>query len=67
MNRKILLPLPPVDEQVAIANALASLDGPIESNEGAISQMRKVKRGLMFVLLTGEVRVTVDAGSEEAT
>ena len=51
------LSLPPLPEQRKIATILSSVDDTIEKTQAFIDQARIVKRGLMSVLLTGELRV----------
>ena len=50
--------LPPLPEQRKIAAILSSVDDVIEEDRAFIDQAQIVKRGLMSVLLTGELRVT---------
>ena len=50
--------LPPLPEQRKIAAILSSVDDAIEEDRAFIDQAQIVKRGLMSVLLTGELRVT---------
>ena len=50
--------LPPLPEQRKIAAILSSVDDAIEEDRVFIDQAQIVKRGLMSVLLTGELRVT---------
>ena len=56
---KIKMPLPNMDEQKEISDALYSLDKNILSKEAKKSSIEKVKKGLMQDLLTGKVRVKV--------
>lgn len=53
----IKLNLPPLEEQIAIANILVSADDEIKRHNTKLSQLRKQKRGLMQQLLTGKKRV----------
>lgn len=55
--RRIQLPVPPVDEQDAIAKALSDVDALIESLEQLIVKKRNVKRGALQELLTGTKRL----------
>ena len=50
--------LPPLPEQREIAAILSGMDDAIEKTRAFIDQAQIVKRGLMSVLLTGELRVT---------
>lgn len=52
--------LPPVPEQRAISDSLSAMDDFMAKSEAVIRQAQVAKQGLMFVLLTGEVRVTPD-------
>ena len=54
------LSLPPLAEQCKIAAVLSSMDDAIEKLCQSSDRMQIVKRGLLSVLLTGEVRVTAD-------
>lgn len=49
--RKISIPLPPLSEQKAIANALGDADGWIESLEALLEKKRLIKQGVMQELL----------------
>jgi type I restriction enzyme S subunit len=54
---KLLVPLPPFSEQVAVAEALDAHDVRIRAEEAYRDKLVQVKRGLMEDLLTGRVRV----------
>ncbi|MDD3317494.1 MAG: restriction endonuclease subunit S [Methanosarcina sp.] len=54
---RITLPVPPVPEQEAIAEALSDADAFIESLEQLISKKRQIKQGAMQELLTGKRRL----------
>jgi len=54
---KIGVPLPPINEQYAIAEFLDTADREIELLERQLELFRKQKRGLMQKLLTGQIRV----------
>ena len=56
---RVLLPLPPLPEQQAIADILQSVDDFIRAEEERLTQLETLKRGLMQDLLTGKVRVKV--------
>ena len=51
------MPLPPPDEQRAIAAALADADGLIAALEGMIAKKRDLKQAAMQHLLTGKTRL----------
>lgn len=54
-----LIPLPSVKEQNKIAKILSSINGEIEKESDHRDQLFLLKNGLMQVLLTGKLRVTV--------
>jgi len=53
----ICIPLPPLPEQQAIAEALGDADGLIEALEVLIAKKRDIKQGAMQDLLTGHRRL----------
>ena len=55
--RHILLALPPVAEQQAIAKALSDIDGLIAALDRKITKKRLIKQGAMQQLLTGKKRL----------
>ena len=55
-----LFPVPAVDEQESIAKSMRAADDRIASEEEKMMGLSRLKQALMSVLLTGEVRVTVD-------
>jgi type I restriction enzyme, S subunit len=55
--KKVLIPLPPLPEQKAIAEALSDADALIEALDQLIAKKRQVKQGAMQELLTGERRL----------
>jgi type I restriction enzyme S subunit len=54
--QQVKLPLPPLDEQKQIAERIRSLDRQIETNQEYKYQLNRLKNGLMYDLLSGEVR-----------
>lgn len=54
--RKTIFPLPPLKEQEKIAEILSIWDLAIEKQELLIEKKKEFKKGLMQILLTGEVR-----------
>lgn len=56
---KILIMLPPIDEQRKIASVLSSVDNKIKSEQAHKQWLNKIKKGLMQKLLTGQIRVKV--------
>ncbi len=58
-----MVPVPPADDQSAIASALTAAKQEIGLLRTEIEALTRQKRGLMQKLLTGEWRVTVDSTS----
>jgi type I restriction enzyme, S subunit len=56
--------LPPLSEQTAIANILSTSEKEIQTHRRRLAALRQQKKGLMQVLLTGKVRVKVDANKK---
>ena len=54
---KLAIPIPPVNEQHAIAEALSDADALIESLEQLIAKKRQIKQGAMQELMTGQRRL----------
>jgi len=52
-----LVPLPPIDEQRSIATLLELVDEELLLLDRQLAAVRKLKRGLMQKLLTGELEV----------
>lgn len=52
MIEQIPLPLPPPEEQTAIAEVLATVDRAIAQSEALIAKQRRIKAGLLHDLLT---------------
>ena len=59
----VLIALPPLAEQRAIAEALGEVDGLLGALERVIAKRRAVKEGAMQALLTGRTRLPGFAGS----
>jgi type I restriction enzyme S subunit len=57
MIAKMLIPIPPLSEQQAIANALSDIDGLISSLTKLIDKKKNIKQGAMQELLTGKKRL----------
>ena len=53
----IIIPLPPLDEQIAIADTLSALDKEISSLETERAKISQIRDGAMNDLLTGKVRL----------
>lgn len=62
---KVLLPIPPLPEQTAIATALSDTDKLMESLERLIDKKRRIKQGAMQDLLTGRKRLPGFSGEWE--
>lgn len=54
------IPIPPIEEQKIIANAISKVSNTEGKNERKSSQLSKLKKALMQDLLTGKVRVKAD-------
>ncbi len=52
-----IIPLPPLPEQKAIAKILTQMDEEIEALEKKRDKYKKIKQGMMSVLLTGRIRL----------
>ena len=53
----IILSLPGLDEQTAIATVLSDMDAEIAALEASRDKTRAVKQGMMQQLLTGRIRL----------
>jgi type I restriction enzyme, S subunit len=54
---KVIIPLPPNDEQHAIADILSDMDAEIVELEAKLAKARNIKQGMMQELLTGGIRL----------
>jgi type I restriction enzyme S subunit len=63
MGRFMVL-LPPIDEQRAIATALADMDAEISALEARRDKTQAIKRGMMQQLLTGRIRFVEPCAAE---
>ncbi len=54
---QLAFPIPPLDEQRAIASVLSDMDAEIEALERRRDKTRLIKQGMMQELLTGRVRL----------
>ena len=59
--RRVLIPLPSLDEQRRIVDAYDSIENAVWGEQEGLSRLRLVKAGLMDDLLTGRVRVNIDS------
>jgi len=57
--RIIKLPLPPLEEQIAIAERLKTIDDQIENLKKQKEHLQKIKKKFMDLLLTGKIRVKI--------
>jgi len=55
---EFVLPVPPLDEQQAIAAVLSDMDAEIAALEQKRDKTRALKQGMMQELLTGRIRLT---------
>ena len=55
----IIIPLPPLDEQIAIADTLSALDKEISSLETERAKISNIRDGAINDLLTGKVRLKI--------
>ncbi len=53
------IPKPPLEEQKQIVDILSSIDNETEKESNKKEQLESLKKGLMQVLLTGKIRVTM--------
>lgn len=58
---KFHIPVPPLEEQAEIVEKIEAIEQETEENRAYIDEMKRLKRGLMQDLLTGDVRT---AGKE---
>ena len=66
---QLLVPLPDMREQCAIATVLSDMDAEIAALETRLAKTQSIKQGMMQQLLTGKVRlkieVSMNAGRED--
>lgn len=55
--KDVIIPIPPLSEQIRIANILSDMDTEIESLEAQLEKAQQIKQGMMQDLLTGRVRL----------
>jgi len=60
--KKILIPIPSVNEQERLIEYIQTLDQKIKNEKAQRRLAEELKKGLMKILLTGEVRVRLDEG-----
>ncbi|MGH8522694.1 MAG: restriction endonuclease subunit S, partial [Gammaproteobacteria bacterium] len=61
--KKLEVLLPPLDEQVTIASVLGDADDELEALERRLESARAIKIGMMQELLSGRIRLPVEAAS----
>jgi type I restriction enzyme S subunit len=70
INRNVLenfpIPLPPLDEQRAIARILQAVDAKIAAEQARRAALEELFKSLLHLLMTGKVRVKEDLGSQNA-
>lgn len=52
-----IVPIPPIEEQAAIASVLSDMDEEIAALEAKLEKTRKIKEGMMAELLSGRTRL----------
>jgi type I restriction enzyme S subunit len=55
--QKTIVPYPPKEEQIQIANILTDMDAEIEVLEKKLHKYKMIKQGMMQILLTGKIRL----------
>ena len=55
--RNLIVAIPPIPEQRAIAEVLSDMDNEITALEARLSKLRDIKQGMMQELLTGRTRL----------
>ncbi|MBL9027197.1 MAG: restriction endonuclease subunit S [Myxococcales bacterium] len=60
----IVLVVPPLSEQAEIAGALDSLEERADAERSTLQSLQDAKAALISVLLTGEVRINLDASDQ---
>lgn len=55
--KTVLIPVPPIPEQTAIASALSDMDEDIRIRETKLQKLKLQKQGMMQALLTGKIRL----------
>lgn len=63
--KSIAIPLPPLPEQQAIADALGEVDTLLSAQRARLAKQRAVKQGLLQTLLSGQQRLPGFAGEWE--
>ncbi|MEM0172448.1 restriction endonuclease subunit S [Thermofilum sp.] len=58
--KNLLIQLPELTEQQKIADILSTVDKKLEIERNEKARLERIKQGLMYLLLTGKIRVKVD-------
>lgn len=61
--RKLPLQLPPLAEQLAVAELISDMDAEVAALEAKLAKARQLKQGMMQVLLTGQIRLPLDSAA----
>jgi type I restriction enzyme S subunit len=61
--KRLMVPAPDVEEQTAIGRVLGDMDGEIAALERRRNKAKAIKQGMMQALLTGRVRLPVEAAA----
>jgi len=64
--RNMIIQVPPLAEQTAIAAVLSDMDAELAALEAQLHKTRTIKQGMMQELLTGRTRLPVSPTQEEA-
>jgi type I restriction enzyme S subunit len=62
----MIIQVPPLAEQTAIAAVLSDMDAELAALEAQLHKTRTIKQGMMQELLTGRTRLPVSPTQEEA-
>lgn len=54
---KLRLPIPPLDEQIAIGDVLSTVDAEVDGLCARLNKARMIRQGMMQELLTGRIRL----------
>lgn len=57
----LIIPLPTVGEQTAIAKILSDMDSEIQTLQQRLNKTRQIQQGMMQELLTGKTRLKVNS------
>lgn len=57
--QNLIVTIPPIQEQTAIAQVLSDMDSEIEELERKRDKYQEIKKGMMQKLLTGEIRLPI--------